>query len=240
MENRKIVIVSTRTQKKSVIETNATTLGELKVALDAAGIDYDGMTFYEGTSKTELKANESVLPHDVPYKGTVTNELVFMLTNTNKNIKSGMGERAELFKKIKALGLQEVCIKKFGKNFTQCKSTDLESLISSTKKENIGEETPETASLPTEPKAVSPVDQGARNAILELVEILKDSELIIEEEAEFITDVLYGRNSENKPVIANVDFEDENEEEDEEEEETDDTGSYSESDLDDMFDFIKN
>ena len=102
---------------------------------------------------------------------------------------------------------------------------------SSTKKVNTDEKTPETASLPTEPKAVSPVDQGARNAILELVGILKDSELIIEEEAEFITDVLYGRNSE-------VDFEDE--EEDEEEEETDDTGSYSESDLDDMFDFIKN
>ena len=90
MEARKITIVSTKTQKKSVIMSGAETLGELKKDLREAGIDYDGMTFYEGTSKVELKDDASVLPHDVPYKGQTTNELVFMLTNTNKKIRSGI------------------------------------------------------------------------------------------------------------------------------------------------------
>lgn len=89
MENRKIIIVSTRTQKKSVIMSAATTLAELKSDLRANGIDYEDMTFYEGLSKVELKDDASMLPHDVPYKDKVTNELVFMLTTANKKIKSG-------------------------------------------------------------------------------------------------------------------------------------------------------
>ena len=89
METRKITIVSTKSQSKKVIMSSATTLAELKSDLRQNGIDYEGMSFFEGTSKVELKNDASVLPHDVPWKGTVTNELVFMLTNTNKKIKSG-------------------------------------------------------------------------------------------------------------------------------------------------------
>ena len=47
MEARKITIVSTRNQKKSIIMSAATTLAELKADLRQNGIDYDGMTFYE-------------------------------------------------------------------------------------------------------------------------------------------------------------------------------------------------
>ena len=90
MEPRKITIIQTKEQRKSVIVTAATTLAELKSDLRANGINYNDMTFYEGTSKIELKNDASVLPHDVPYKGTITNELVFMLTNTNKKIRSGI------------------------------------------------------------------------------------------------------------------------------------------------------
>ena len=125
MEARKITVVSTQTQRKSVITTGAETLAELKSALDEAGINYDGMTFYEGTSRTELKDNASVLPKDVPYKGTTTNELVFMLTNTNKKIKSGNMSRAEAYAAIKANNLQDAVKSKFGKNFTQCSTEDL-------------------------------------------------------------------------------------------------------------------
>lgn len=117
MEARKITVVQTKNQKKSVIMSAATTLAELKSDLRANGIDYDGMTFFEGTSKVELKNDASVLPHDVPYKGTITNELVFMLTNTNKKIKSGAVamSRAEAYSAIKSMGLQDACVKKFGK-----------------------------------------------------------------------------------------------------------------------------
>lgn len=90
MESRKITIVETKNQRKSTIMSAATTLAELKNDLRANGIDYSGMTFFEGISKVELKNDASVLPHDVPYKGTITNELVFMLTSTNKKIRSGI------------------------------------------------------------------------------------------------------------------------------------------------------
>jgi hypothetical protein len=129
MEARKITIVQTKNQKKSVIMSSATTLAELKNDLRANDIDYDGMTFFEGTSKVELINNDSVLPHDVPYKGTVTNELVFMLTNTNKKIRSGAMSRAEAYSKIKSMGLGELCKEKYGKNFTQCSTNDLIALI---------------------------------------------------------------------------------------------------------------
>ena len=133
METRKIVVVQTKNQKKSVIMSAATTLAELKSDLRANGIDYDGMTFFEGTSKVELKNDASVLPHDVPYKGTITNELVFMLTNTNKKIRSGATNmsRMEAYNAIKSMGLQNACVKKFGKNFTMCKTIDLIALIQS-------------------------------------------------------------------------------------------------------------
>ena len=38
-------------------------------------------------------------------------------------------ERKEAYEQIKKLGLQEECKKKFGKNFTQCKTSELEAVI---------------------------------------------------------------------------------------------------------------
>lgn len=217
MEARKITVVQTKNQKKSVIMSAATTLAELKSDLRANGIDYDGMTFFEGTSKVELKNDASVLPHDVPYKGTVTNELVFMLTNTNKKIRSGAAtmSRAEAYSAIKSMGLQNACVKKFGKNFTMCKTTDLIALIQSngaakpapvapkaeTKAEAKKEEKVETpvntpeASAPVAPASNGDecVDTVARAAISKLVEILEDNGTIEEDEKEEVLSILGGK-----------------------------------------------
>lgn len=184
METRKITIVQTKNQTKSVIMSAATTLAELKRDLRANGIDYDGMTFFEGTSKTELKTDDSILPHDVPYKGQVTNELVFMLTNTNKKIRSGAMTRVEAYNLIKAMGLQEACIKKFGKNFTMCKTADLIALVNSSK--DSAETKPKQEEVATEIQApVAParndvgyVDIVARAAINKLVDILEGNNII--------------------------------------------------------------
>ena len=212
MEARKIVVVQTKNQKKSVIMSAATTLAELKSDLRANGIDYDGMAFFEGTSKVELKNDASVLPHDVPYKGTVTNELVFMLTNTNKKIRSGATNmsRMEAYNAIKSMGLQDACVKKFGKNFTMCKTIDLIALIQSNgaakpasvapkaeaKKEKKVEtpvNTPE-ASAPVAPASNGGecVDSVARAAISKLVEILEDNGTIKYYEEEEMLDILEG------------------------------------------------
>ena len=207
MQSRKIRVVQTKNQKKSVIMSAATTLAELKNDLRANGIDYDGMTFFEGTSKIELKNDASVLPHDVPYKGTVTNELVFMLTNTNKKIRSGAAtmSRAEAYSTIKSMGLQNACVKKFGKNFTMCKTIDLIALIQSNgaakpapvapKAEAKKEEKVETpVNTPKAPASNGGecVDSVARAAISKLVEILEDNGTIKYYEEEEMLDILEG------------------------------------------------
>lgn len=195
MEARKITVVQTKNQKKSVIMSAAMTLAELKSDLRANGIDYDGMTFFEGTSKVELKNDASVLPHDVPYKGTVTNELVFMLTNTNKKIRSGAAtmSRAEAYSAIKSMGLQNACVKKFGKNFTMCKTTDLIALIQSNGAAKPAPVAPK-AETKKEEKVETPVNTPeARAAISKLVEILEYNGTIEEDEKEEVLSILEGK-----------------------------------------------
>ena len=222
MEPRKITIIQTKEQRKSVIVTAATTLAELKSDLRANGINYNDMTFYEGTSKIELKNDASILPHDVPYKGTITNELVFMLTNTNKKIRSGADvmSRAEAYSTIKSMGLQEACKQKFDKNFTQCSTADLVLLIQLSSKSK-PKPTPKPAPKPEvksapkeEPKEVKQeepvntpevnapvaptnnggecVDIAARAAISRLVEILEYNDTIEDYEKEEILNILGG------------------------------------------------
>lgn len=129
MENREILVANTRTQKKSKITTNATTLGELKTALDEANIDYSGMTFTEGISRTSLLDDAAQLPQNVVYKGKPTNNLVILLTNTKKNIASGAMSRKEVYQVIKDKELQNAVKEAFGKNYTVVSTSDLEDFI---------------------------------------------------------------------------------------------------------------
>ena len=122
---REILIANTKTQKRSKVTTSATTLGELKADLRAAGIDYSGMTFTEGISKTQLLDDATQLPQNVMYKGQPTNNLVILLTNTKKNIASGAMSRKEVYQAIKDNNLQEAVKEEFGRNFTQVSTSDL-------------------------------------------------------------------------------------------------------------------
>lgn len=218
MEARKITVVSTQTQRKSVITTGAETLAELKSALDEAGINYDGMTFYEGTSRTELKDNASVLPKDVPYKGTTTNELVFMLTNTNKKIKSGNMSRAEAYAAIKANNLQDAVKSKFGKNFTQCSTEDLIGMLAKSVETKPAAKKETKAETKAE-KPVEVVDKVARKAISELVDALYSNDSLGSEDADNI-----------RCILGSADYE--------EDESNKDASSYSDDDIDNMFDFL--
>ena len=173
MEARNITIVSTQNQHKYVVNTDATTLRELKIALNMQHIDYEGMTFYEGLSHTELLTDDSVLPHDVPYRGTTTNELVFMLTNPNKKIRSGAcvdNTRAALYDTIEELGLKDRCIDVYGKNFTQCKNSELMSLIESAQ----------------EAQCPHCCDFDVAEAFKRLIEVLIEGEFITDLDVEYI------------------------------------------------------
>lgn len=223
MEARKITIVSTKKQSKKVIMSSAETLSELKADLRQNGIEYDGMTFYEGTAKVELKDDSSWLPRDVQYKGTTTNELVFMLTNTNKKIKSGALSRAEIYAKIKEMGLQNKCVEVYGKNYTVCKTTELISLLEknskpkatrkAVKKETVVVETPTNKKFK---------DKALRDAFIKLVVILQDSDVIFPKEVEDIISPF------NNELDLSSYKKDENVED-----------SYSDAEIEDMFDFVK-
>ena len=130
METRKVTIINSKTQSQKVIQdSKATTLGELKQEMRERGIDYTGMTFFEGHMRAELKDDAAPLPTNIPYKGQIVNDLTFMLTEPEKKVKSGAMSRAEAYAEIKKRGLQSACVDKFGKNFTQCSTADLISLI---------------------------------------------------------------------------------------------------------------
>lgn len=138
METRKITVIETRNSKKTIIETAATTLGELKRDFTEYGIDYSDMTFFEGLTKTELINNDSILPTNVMYKGTPTNNLTIMLTNSNKKIKSGaLSEttpRSVVYAHIQDMGLQTQCVARFGRNYTQVPTASLIALINDANK----------------------------------------------------------------------------------------------------------
>ena len=131
MNARNIIVWSTKTQQKQVVSTGAETLADLKADLQAAGIDIKDMTFYEGLTKTELKADASLLPKDVNYKGTVTNELVIMLTVVNNKISSGRAlTRPEVYREMKrSTVLADRCKAVFGRPYTQVSTAELEALI---------------------------------------------------------------------------------------------------------------
>lgn len=152
METRKVTIINSKTQSQKVIQdSKATTLGELKQEMRERGIDYIGMTFFEGHMRAELKDDAAPLPTNIPYKGQVVNDLTFMLTAPEKKVKSGAMSRAEAYTEIKKRNLQDVCVDKFGKNFTQCSTADLISLV-----EYHAEKV--AASKAEKPKAEKPVD----------------------------------------------------------------------------------
>ena len=127
--SRKITVLVESTQRKVVLESNATTLGELKNELREMQVDFDSENvFKESRTKSILASDESILPTNVPWKGSVTNELVFMITAPQKKIRSGM-DRKEAYVKVKELGLQDKIQKGEGKNFTQCSTAILISYI---------------------------------------------------------------------------------------------------------------
>ena len=218
MESRKITIVSNKNSNKVVINTSAKTLADLKVELTKAGIPYNSESaFYEGISKTELLGDESVLPTNIPYKDpktkvtTVTNNLVIMVTVKDKKIKSGTMSRSDLYAKAKQLNLGDAIKAKFGKNYTQVSSADLEAFIlsnSASKKEVLKKdvvEAPKTAAKTCveKPDVKTPVttvpkdsacqcngNASIKAAISELLNILVNDGTIEDEDLETVEAIM--------------------------------------------------
>jgi hypothetical protein len=156
--SRKVTVLVESTQSKVVFESNATTLGELKNELRERQVRYDSnCVFKEAASKTILTSDESVLPSNIPWKGQVTNDLVFMVTAPQKKIKSGVMDRREAYARVKELGLQGKIQEHEGKNFTQCSTAVLISYIENEEKKAV-KKTPKHTPAPIAKEKVVKAD----------------------------------------------------------------------------------
>lgn len=217
MNARKITIVDTKSQRKVSLMSGAETLGQLKIDLNQYNIDYAGAVFFEGLTKTRLEDDSSLLPVNVQYKGTTTNELVFMITAAEKKTKSGTLSRNEIYQIIKEKGLQNQCKKKFGKNFTMCKTEELLKLIKDfstpTKKEEI--ESKEEDNKNNENQEIDKRISNLTYVVNQILEILYSEDIIIEETYEELKEKI------------------------EKDYSTEGESSYSNKEIGDMFAFIK-
>ena len=203
METRKVTIINSKSQSQKVIQdSKATTLGELKAEMRERGIDYEGMTFFEGHMRAELKDDAAPLPTNIPYKGQVVNDLTFMLTAPEKKVKSGVMSRAEAYNEVKRLGLQDKCKQVYGKNFTQCGTADLIALIEKAgnkpvaaapeAEEPVEAPVAEPENVSTEAPAQSADGCNCAKALTALVEDLYVSDAIEEETYDKVTAILKG------------------------------------------------
>lgn len=201
METRKVTIINSKTQNQEVLlNSKATTLGELKQEMRERNIDYDGMTFYEGHMRAELKDDAAPLPANIPYKGQLVSDLVFMLTTPDKKVKSGTMTRTEVYTEIKKRNLQSACVNKFGKNFTQCSTANLISLIEdNTEKEVIPNTEKFAEPAPVRKEEVPITGYNFSKALTTLAEILFENDLIKDIEFNEILEILH--EDENAPSI---------------------------------------
>ena len=200
---RKVTIINSRSQSQKVIQdSHATTLGELKAEARERGIDFEGMTWFEGHMRAELKDDAAPLPTNIPYKGQVVNDLTFMLTAPEKKVKSGAMSRAEAYNEVKRLGLQDKCKQVYGKNFTQCGTADLIALIEKAgnkpvaaapeAEEPVEAPVAEPENVSTEAPAQSADGCNCAKALTALVEGLYASDAIEEETYDKVTAILKG------------------------------------------------
>ena len=189
MEARNIKVILTRSQQSVVIKSAATTLKELKADLDKANIDYSGMTFHEGLSHTDMRDDNAVLPTNLPWKGQVTNNLVFMLSEPRKKIRNGaVASRSEAYVFIKKNNLGDAFAAKYNvKNYTNGKTADLIEFCNATSKKSASAKKTVPAKKTVEKKVANqkPVNAAtpAENNLLQnLVSVLIKKGIVTKDE----------------------------------------------------------
>lgn len=125
---RKIIVIDAATSKRVILNTDAKTRGELSTLVKNAGVDVAGKDWLESLTKTTLTDDSSLLPTEAEYRGEKTNNLVFVLSNSNKKITLAV-DRSELYDKVKKLNLQNTVKEITGRNFTQATNAALIDII---------------------------------------------------------------------------------------------------------------
>ena len=194
---RTITVYNSSTQEKKVFENvEVSTLAEVKSLLRENGISYDGMDFMEGVSQTKLLNDTSVLPHDIPYKGSTTNDLLIYMTLKDKKVRSGVDfksmDRRTLLGYIKDHGWVEEVNKVFNANYTRVSSASLIDFC--VKKE--GTSGMPAPAAPAETPAEGCPGEKAINAIKTLTKALYEDNLIDREVYYAVMEALEGKKEE--------------------------------------------
>jgi hypothetical protein len=130
--------------------------------------------------------------------GNLVIKVVSLINHINGNINNKKDimntnnmTRTEAYNTIKSMGLQDACFKKFGKNFTMCKTADLIALIEAHKDSE--EKVPVIQPAPiAATQHESYVDVAARAAITRMTEILVKNGQFNEYESEEVLSTLGG------------------------------------------------
>ena len=149
------MIANNRDQSKYRIVTGAETLGELQDDIarnervykmvgqswisNPTPINISDLTFTEGITKTQLLSRDSALPTNVQFRGQTTNNLVMLLTNTTKQIRSGADyptDRKLFGAYIKQNNLGEAIKAQLGDNWTRISTDKLINFFANTAKKN--------------------------------------------------------------------------------------------------------
>lgn len=205
---RKITVLVESTQSKVVMESNANTLGELKNELRERQVSFnDDDVFKESRTKSILASDESPLPVNVPWKGSTTNDLVFMISAPQKKIKSGTMSRKEAYDKVRELNLMDTIQKKEGRNFTQVSTAILVCYIEKAEKKSVKEKSSKKEATPVISAPVAKEKASAKKAdsessieaAKELIAEMVEKNAISEENATNLLMVLDGKDA--APVV---------------------------------------
>lgn len=159
---RNVIVISSNTQSRhNFNDVEVNTLADVKRLLDEKGIDYADQAFYEGVSKAEYDSDDSVMPSNLPFKGKVTNDLVFMLSNKSKKIASGAYTRQECYELIKDNRLAKAIMEKYGLMYTSVSTDKLNDFMSTFKK----------VATPESDEKQKKVDEG--KFVSDIIDVLK-------------------------------------------------------------------
>ena len=194
---RTVTVYETANQRKTVFENvDVNTLGDLKTIFNEKGIDYTNMDFREGISGTQLLQDSSQLPHDISYRGSVTNDLMILLTLTAKKVASG-SERASLYFEIKNHNLAEDILRISGRHYTNLSNEELCKLVEDllTHSDDDEDDEDEEDSVEQDDVVDEPHCNSIKNiqaAFLELIDCLEGNEYLDEDEADNIRAIASG------------------------------------------------
>ena len=179
-----IAISNTINGVKTVVETNATTLGELKQFMNDNNISYPSdALWYSGLTKSRLEFDSSEFLSENPRTCDINGQYkdvyaVILIVPAKNKIESGM-TRSEAYQYIYENNLKDEIFEAFGKNFTNVSTPDLVDFIEGYDDEPVNNDEEEECCCNCKKEPKTPLDllkfiHHVLGAVIEIVETQKE------------------------------------------------------------------